>query len=314
VRRIPIFFAEERVRRPSAPGWRCSRKRCVVRPCRWDLRDLRKQIAALCPVGLLASRERVVRGATQAPRNLAGRESRVCAAGSLRPIAPAGLDGRSCGVGVSSRCRRGSVTRGVRADRVGAKLPSSGLAFGQGQRIMKTDATHDERRRAAQAGRPLARETSADVGWKALESRKAREGWKRRRHPDSAVDVADGAPTPSGGLPPSPARAGRDPSTGANRGSGGRAVVLVDCSGCRSRREASGPSRSPRWVTSVEGVGSSPPASCSGGKRASEAGSRRQSRENGGGLSTIPEEAQASVRGREHSSREGVLVRRSGRL
>jgi len=101
--------------------------------------------------------------------------------------------------------------------------------------------------------------------------------------------VADGAPTPSGGLPPSPARAGRDPSAGASRGSGGRAVVLVDCSGCRSRREASGPSRSPRGETRVEGVGSSHPASCSGGEGTSEAGSRRQSRENGGGLASIPE-------------------------
>jgi hypothetical protein len=169
------------------------------------------------------------------------------------------------------------------------EAPVIGAAFGRDQRVTKTDASHDERRRAARAGRPLTRETSADVGRKPFENRKAREGQKRRCHPDSAVDVADGAPTPSGGLPPSPARAGRDPSAGMDRGSGDRAVVLVDCSGCRSRREASGPSRSPRWATSVEGVGSSHPASCSGGKRASEAGSRRRSRENGGGLSTIPE-------------------------
>jgi hypothetical protein len=153
----------------------------------------------------------------------------------------------------------------------------------------KIDVSYDERRRAAKAGRPLTRETSAGVEQKPFKSRKARGGQKRRCHPRSAVDVADGAPTPSGGLPPSPARAGRDPSARVNRGSGGRAVVLVDCSGCRSRREASGPSRSPCWATSVEGVGSSHPASCSGGKRASEAGSRRQSRENGGGLATIPE-------------------------
>jgi len=105
-------------------------------------------------------------------------------------------------------------------------------------------------------------------------------------------------------FPPSPARAGRDPSAGMSRGSGGRAVVLVDCSGCRSRREASGPSRSPRWATSVEGVGSSSPASCSGCKRASEAGSRRQSRGNGGGFSTIPDGG-ASLRTGERALVEG---------
>jgi len=70
------------------------------------------------------------------------------------------------------------------------------------------------------------------------------------------------------------------------------------------------------------------PASCSGGERVSEAGSRRQSREHGGGLSMIlrlPATAKAAggrgrepgrpkrkrkplLQGREHSSREGVLV------
>jgi len=141
----------------------------------------------------------------------------------------------------------------------------------------------------SESRRPLARDTSAGIGRKPRGGRKAQTRWKRRRHPDSTVDVADGASTPSGGLPPSPARAGRDPSTGANRGSGGRAVVLVDCSGCRSRREASGPSRPPCWATSSEGVGSSHPASCSGGEGASEAGSWRRSRDHGGGLSPIPE-------------------------
>lgn len=56
--------------------------------------------------------------------------------------------------------------------------------------------------------------------------------------------------------------------------------------------------------------GSSRPASCSDGERASEAGSRWQSRENGGGLSMIPHlrAARSEGRGSEHSSREGVLV------
>jgi hypothetical protein len=142
-----------------------------------------------------------VRGATRAPRFLAGREKAGHARRDRRGrSAPARLDGRPCSFGVSTRSGRGFVTRGVRADRVGAKLPSSGAAFGRSQGVMKTDATHDERRRAARAGRPLARETSADIGRKPFQSRKAREGRKRRRHPDSAVDVADGAPTSSGGF------------------------------------------------------------------------------------------------------------------
>jgi len=52
-----------------------------------------------------------------------------------------------------------------------------------------------------------------------------------------------------------------------------------------------GPSQLPRRVTAAESVGSSLPASrpvrVLGGERVSEAGSRRQSREHGGGLSMI---------------------------
>jgi hypothetical protein len=80
----------------------------------------------------------------------------------------------------------------------------------------------------------------------------------------------------------------------------------------------------PRRVTAAGSVGSSRPASCLGGERVSEAGSRRQSRGHGGGLSMILRlgataqavarrraragAAQAVQQGREHSSREGVLV------
>jgi len=141
-------------------------------------------------------------------------------------------------------------------------------------------------------------------------SRAARlaEGRRCGRHPDSAVDVADGASTPFGGSPPSPARAGRGPSAGASRGSGGRAVVLVDCSGCRSRREASGPSRSPRGETSVEALGLAirprarvvkgrPKPVCGGKAARTVAGSHRSRRV-----------AQAVLRGSGHSSREGVLA------
>lgn len=144
------------------------------------------------------------------------------------------------------------------------------------------------------------------------------------------------ASTPSGGFPPSPAQAGRAASTSLGRGSVDPVVVLVDCSGCRSRREAPGPSRLPRRVTAAGSVGSSLPASCLahvlGGERVFEAGSRRQSREHGGGLSMIlrlgaaaqakakrwlgggrePERRKRKrtslLQGREHSSREGVLV------
>ena len=132
------------------------------------------------------------------------------------------------------------------------------------------------------------------------------------------------ASTPSGGFPPSPAQAGRAASTSLERGSVDPVVVLVDCSGCRSRRESPGPSQPPRRGTAVGSVGSSLPASCSGSERVTEAGARRQSRGYGGGLSMIlclgaaaraaarrrarAGAAQAAQQGREHSSREGVLV------
>jgi len=110
-----------------------------------------------------------------------------------------------------------------------------------------------------------------------------------------------------------------------SRGLGGHVVVLVDCSGCRSRREASGPS--------VHAPGSSHPASCSDGEVTSEAGPRRQSREHGdssrrsrnpgphgsgdrgeslgrsvSGVRRKPRARDEPERGREPSSREGVLV------
>jgi len=187
------------VKRPSAPGGGVRASGASI-ACAGGARVVcaSGSRAVFCRSAGLARAGRA--GVTRAPRFLAGRESRACATGSSRSVVPACLDERPCSFGVSTRSRRGSVTRGVRADRVGAKLPSSGAAFGRSQGVMKTDATHDERRRAARAGRPLARETSADTGRKPFERRKAREGRKRRRHPDSAVDVADGASTPSGGF------------------------------------------------------------------------------------------------------------------
>jgi len=157
--------------------------------------------------------------------------------------------------------------------------------------------------------------------------RKARAASAALHHPDPAVDMADGF-NPIRRFPPSSAQAGRATSMSPERGSVDLVVVLVDCSGCRSRREAPGPSQPPRRVTVAGSVGSSLPASCSGGERVSEAGSRRQSREHGGGLSMIlrlsATAKAAAGRGREpgrpkrkprpllqrreHSSREGVLA------
>jgi len=127
---------------------------------------------------------------------------------------------------------------------------------------------------------------------------------------------------------PNPAQAGLATLAKHEPGIGRSVVVLVGCSGCRSRREASGPN--------ANAIGSSHPASCSGGERASEARPRWQSRGRGGGLAGIPysrRSAQAGLRGTEakasageagraaqaertdeperrseHSSREGVLV------
>jgi hypothetical protein len=105
----------------------------------------------------------------------------------------------------------------------------------------------------------------------------------------------------------------------AERGSGDRAVVLAECFDCRSRRAALGPFR-------LTAAGLALPLSGAMGERASEAGSRRQSCENGGGLPSRPGTAgcafaeqfvsgqHATAGWREHSSMEGVLVRGSSRL
>jgi len=99
------------------------------------------------------------------------------------------------------------------------------------------------------------------------------------------------------------------------RGSGGPAVVLAGCVGCRSRRAALGPGREAMglafWLTR-------------GCVRAQRVKRRRKpgrggeshehaSSDTGGGLLVIPRaprESAARDRGREHSAMEGVLVRR----
>jgi len=101
-----------------------------------------------------------------------------------------------------------------------------------------------ERCRAAKAGRPLARETSAGAvlpsvraarfvrpevtappGGVVQISARARSGTRRARER----------------TPGTRNRRGEGNLSGADRGSGGLAVVLVDCVDCRSRRAAHGP-------------------------------------------------------------------------
>jgi hypothetical protein len=97
------------------------------------------------------------------------------------------------------------------------------------------------------SARPLTRETSACTGWRLPpDGPQGSQGGRNVEQPGFVVGMADGASTPSGRSPPSPAQAGRAVPLRSNRGSGGRVVVLVDCSGCRSRREASGPAASLR--------------------------------------------------------------------
>jgi len=99
------------------------------------------------------------------------------------------------------------------------------------------------------------------------------------------------------------------------RGSGGPAVVLAGCVGCRSRRAALGPGRKAMglapWLTR-EGVRAQRV------KRRRKPGRGGESHEHassdtGGGLLVIPRAARESAvrdRGREHSAMEGVLVGR----
>jgi len=104
----------------------------------------------------------------------------------------------------------------------------------------RTRETPDGRRRAAKAGWPLARETSAGgarrVGWSLGSLRRPRrrvarlEAWEvsgdATRIRWSAWRMGS---NPFGGFPPSPAQAGRAVSTSLKRGSVDPSVVLVDC-------------------------------------------------------------------------------------
>jgi len=154
--------------------------------------------------------------------------TRVGLRGGIAGHASSGFGWVVFGVGFSFRHRGGLVTRGARADRVGAKLRCLPQADGA-------------RCRAARAGRPLARETSAGTG------RSRRERTERlaaartsRCHPGLTVGVADGASTLFGGFSKSSASWMRRVERRC-WGSGDHTVVLAGCSGCRARRAASGP-------------------------------------------------------------------------
>jgi hypothetical protein len=145
-------------------------------------------------------------------------------------------------------------------------------------RASRTRGGPDGRRWRARALRPLARETSAGgarrVGVgppRGLPSSDASmsgsQGSGRRQASRATTRIRWSAwrmaSTPSGGLLPAQRKLG---ALRRRARSGGRSILWL-CSwieaGCRSRREAPGPSQPPWRVTAAESVGSSLPASCS---------------------------------------------------
>jgi len=130
------------------------------------------------------------------------------------------------------------------------------------------------RRRAAKAGRPLSRETSA--GTRAEAPRRAARSVRRtssgvtrsqwptwRKGPQPLLEVS------------SQSGASRRGPVGCSiRGSNGLVVVLAGCAGCRNRRTAPGPNV-PFAVSrklAKNPLGSGHSAKCSGGERTPEAG------------------------------------------
>jgi len=188
-----------------------------------------------------------------------------------------GLGWRALGAGFSFQFRSDLATRGVRANRVGEKL-----------------------RRPLASGR---REVLGSESWPASDLWKL--GWhptrpshRAERSERCGCRVSPGGggwcggrgPNPFRRFPPSPAQAG---GATASARAGDRAVAWLcsrTVSGCRSRRAASGPSVSrARAASSPKSpLGSGHPALCTGGERASKAGSRWRHRGPGDGLSEIP--------------------------
>jgi len=232
-------------------------------------------------------------------------------------------------VGVSSRRCRDPTTKGVRADRVGIKLSRQRP---KGWSRVEAPPT--------KVGRLLARETSTggrssrsdgvSASFDAVLGRsQGLPELARWRHPCLERGPCSSARLRSclAGRSDGGARATPESETGDARkrthaaliapetGSGGPAVVLAGCVGCRSRRAALGPGREAMglalWLVRS-------------GVRAQKVKRRRKpgrggesyehaSSDTGGGLLVIPRAPRESAvrdRGREHSAMEGVLVRR----
>jgi len=213
--------------------------------------------------GACAPRKRALRGATRARCSLVdSRGQRARAAGSSEAhranLASArGGHGGHTAADSPSAAPRSRDMRCPSGSGWGEALVAGVLSgAASGLRVYSRSAhMPDERRRATRVGRPLARETSAGGARRASGSlgsrgrparRVARPGERERRatSPESGGRRGGWRQTHPE-VTPSPAQAGRAVSTSADRGSVDPAVVLVDCSGCRSRREAPGPSQHP---------------------------------------------------------------------
>jgi len=154
---------------------------------------------------------------------------------------------------LSSRPRHESTTGGARADRVGVKLSSRAIV------------SRRARRRKPPSPWPVkprleSRQIVTGLGPWRFQCSLLRASWKARPHPGSEHE---------GDL------------IERHRGSGDRQHVLADCFGCRSRRATLGP-RVSAGLAPRHHEGNLRNA---WSERAPEAGSRRQSRENGGGPS-----------------------------
>jgi hypothetical protein len=178
------------------------------------------------------------------------------------------------------------------------------------------------------SARPLTRETSACAGWRhPLDGPQGSQGGRAPELPGFGVRRDGWGLNPVREVSSQPQRKlGRSRRPCSDRGSGGHVVVLVDCSGCRSRREASGPAASPRTGLATQlrarvVKGRRKPAR--GGKAARTVASSRRSRDLGphgsrdraerlgrsvSGPWRKPQARRDLERGRERSSREGVLV------
>lgn len=157
------------MKRPSAP--------CGVGTARAD----RPHPCRACPCAPRRSAQAGCRSASRRGVWTAGlaRAGRAGATRARRFFARAGFVRRdrrrrpgfgraSRSIGVSVRCSRGSVTRGVRVDRVGAKLRHrvSRSREVQASRQRKQASRPETEAPGGIAGRPLARETSAGAAWK----------------------------------------------------------------------------------------------------------------------------------------------------